>query len=160
MTSRALLRLILGAAVLWPGAGPARASAVPNAISCVAQSLADVRAVPVREHVGESGFAAYATYDPDGWPAITYAQAYFALPPVLQRFLSLHECGHLVLRTTNEIVANCYAVEQGHWSASELALIALSHRTMTRLPPQYGGSGPAFWAATKRKCPQFMVGDP
>ena len=105
---------------------------------------------------GASGFTAFASYDSDGWPAITYAPAFFSLPPIVQTFLSLHECGHLVLHTTDEFVANCYAVAQGHWNAEELSLIARSHLTVGRLPAQYGGSGDAFWSGTKAACPRYF----
>ncbi len=111
----------------------------------------------VRDHVGDpAGFTAYATYDADGWPSITYAPAFFVLPPTVQTFLSLHECGHLVLHTTNEFLANCYAIAQGDWTPDELALIERSHISVGALPSQYGGSGAAFWAKTKATCPSYF----
>lgn len=147
-----LLLLISGLAC-----GPARAEAirVPNARPCLAAAGPGGKAVRARERLGESGYMAYASFDPDGWPVITYARAYFALPPVLQTFLSLHECGHLVLKTTNEFRANCYALSNGSWTEADLALIATRHRMIGRLGPQYGGSGAAFWAGTVKACPQY-----
>lgn len=141
--------------VPWLGS-PSLAQSIPNARSCVATIPSTGQPVRVRAHVGASSFTAYASYDADGWPAITYAPRYFALPPTVQTFLSMHECGHLVLHTSNEFVANCYAMAQRHWRQDEIALIAASHLAVGRLPPQYGGSGAAFWAGTKRACPQFF----
>lgn len=132
------------------------AQPIPNAKTCVATLPETGQPVRVRDHVGPSGFVAFASYDPDGWPAITYAPAFFSLPPTVQTFLSLHECGHLVLHTTNEFLANCYAVAQGHWTADDLALIAQSHLSVGHLPSQYGGSGAAFWAGTKAACPSYF----
>ena len=135
---------------------PAFAESIPNAQTCVAALPGTGRPVAVRAHVGSSGFTAFASYDPDGWPAITYAPAFFSLPPTVQSFLSLHECGHLVLPTTNEFLANCYAISHGRWTEDDLALIERSHLSVGRLPPQYGGSGAAFWQGTKQTCPQFF----
>jgi hypothetical protein len=134
----------------------ASAQPIPNATACVAPLATTGQPVRVRDHVGPSGFTAYASYDPDGWPAITYAPSYFTLPPTVQTFLSLHECGHLVLHTTNEFLANCYAVAQGNWNENQLALIARSHLTVGQLPAQYGGSGAAFWEGTKQTCPSYF----
>ncbi len=134
----------------------ASAQPIPNAKTCVAILPETGQPVRVRDHVGPSTFVAFASYDADGWPAITYTPAFFALPPTVQTFLSLHECGHLVLHTTNEFLANCYAVAQGHWTADQLALIASSHLSVGDLPSQYGGSGAAFWQGTKAACPSYF----
>ncbi len=135
----------------------ASAQPIPNAQTCVAALSTTGEQVRVRDHVGHpTGFTAYATYDLDGWPSITYAPAFFTLPPTIQTFLSLHECGHLVLHTTDEFVANCYAVAQGHWTPAKLAWIALSHQSVGALPPQYGGTGIAFWNKTKETCPSYF----
>ena len=134
----------------------ALAQSIPNAKTCVATLLETGQPVRVRDRIGPSAFTAFASYDPDGWPAITYAPAFFALPPTVQTFLSLHECGHLVLHTTNEFVANCYAIAHGRWNWEELALIAQSHLSVGHLPAQYGGSGEAFWAGTKATCPAYF----
>lgn len=152
--SRVFVLLALLCACL-PGAR-ARAESIPNSRACTAAYRGTGQSVSVRERIGASGFAAYATYDPDGWPSITYAPAYFVLPPTVQTFLSLHECGHLVLTTTNEFEANCYAMAQRDWTREEIDLIALSHRSVGQIGPQYGGSGRAFWEGTKRLCPQYF----
>ena len=104
-------------ALLCLGVQPGRAEVVPNAEACTAATARNERAVSVQQHVGgESGFAAFPIYDADGWPAVTYTGAYLRLPPPVQRFLSLHECGHLVLKTANEAAANCYALAKVNWS--------------------------------------------
>lgn len=151
----------LALATLWgthaaSAAKGSEAGSIPNAPSCVATTFRTGKPVAARVRVGESGYTAYASYDPDGWPAITYASGYFQLPAVVQTFLSLHECGHLVLKTSNEFRANCYALEQGRWTRAELEVIAASHRAVGRIGPQYGGSGAAFWKGTELTCPQHF----
>lgn len=157
MSSRIVAAMLVGFALYFPSAF---AQPIPNAKTCVATLPGTGQPVRVRDHVGPSGFVAFASYDPDGWPAITYAPAYFSLPPTVQTFLSLHECGHLVLHTTDEFLANCYAVAQGHWTDEELAMIAQSHLSVGRLPAQYGGSGLAFWESTKATCPSYFQDGP
>ncbi len=130
---------------------------IPNAQACIVPpSQPGEPAGLALQRVGPSAFAAQATWGAGQPPTITYAPAYFRLPPMMQVFLSLHECGHLVLHTTNEFRANCYAVGHGNWTAAELDLIGRSHQALGPFGPQYGGSGAAFWAATERTCPQYF----
>lgn len=122
--------------------------------SCVARH-ANGSMVPVRERPGPSMFWAHAGWDPDGWPAITYGPAFFQLPPIMQRFTVLHECAHLVERTSNEFVANCRALmimRQQGLTLEDENYIAQFHGQIGPLGPQYGGSGAAFWAGTMRIC--------
>lgn len=122
--------------------------------SCMARH-ANGALVPVRERAGPSMFWAHAAWDPDGWPAITYGPPFFQLPPIMQRLTVLHECAHLVERTSNEFLANCKALsilrEQG-LSEEDEQYIAQFHVQIGPLGPQYGGSGAAFWAGTLRIC--------
>lgn len=122
--------------------------------SCVARH-ANGSMVPVRERAGPSMFWAHASMDPDGWPAITYGPPYFQLPPIMQRLTVLHECAHLVERTSNEFFANCKALSimrQQGLSAEDEQYIAQFHIQIGPLGPQYGGSGAAFWAGTQQMC--------
>jgi hypothetical protein len=73
----------------------------------------------------------------------------------MQRFASLHECGHLVLRTYDEFQANCHALRNGDWSAGDLAHIRSFHEGLGGLPANYGQSGAGFWQNTIRACPEF-----
>ena len=122
--------------------------------SCMARH-ANGSMVPVRERAGPSKFWAHASMDLDGWPAITYGPPYFELPPIMQRLTVLHECAHLVERTSNEFLANCRALSimrQQGLSAAEEQYIAQFHIQIGPLGPQYGGSGAAFWAKTQQMC--------
>lgn len=111
--------------------------------------------VPVRERSGPSMFWAHASWDPDGWPAITYGAAFFQLPPLMRSFTVIHECAHLVHQTNDEFFANCEALTELRrrgLSVSEESYIAGYHHRIGPLGPQYGGSGSAFWAGTLRAC--------
>ena len=147
------LMVLLGLGGIW---AQAKAGEIPNAPACIVSVSPAGQPVQALERRGGSGFAAYSTWGEGSWPTITYSPAYFALPPMMQTFLSLHECGHLVLRTTNEFLANCYAVGQGRWTKADLDRIGAAHEAIGATGPQYGGSGAAFWAGTKRTCPQYF----
>jgi hypothetical protein len=125
-----------------------------EAQSCTARH-ANGGLVAVRERPGPSMFWAHASMDPDGWPAITYGPTFYQLPPIMQRLTVLHECAHLVERTTNEFHANCKALsimrQQGLTMAEE-QYIKRFHIQIGSLGPQYGGSGAAFWAGTLQVC--------
>jgi hypothetical protein len=126
---------------------------VQNAASCSARDFSG-QMVPVRHRTGASKFFAHANWE-IGQPTITYGRAYFGLSPVMQRFASLHECGHLVLRTYDEFRANCHALRYGNWSAEELSHIRNFHERLGAMPANYGGSGPGFWRSTLRACPEM-----
>lgn len=130
---------------------------IPNARACmVPPGRPGNPAIQALQRVGPTAFAAEASWGVDYLPTITYSLAYFRLEPKIQLFLSLHECGHLVLRTTNEFQANCYAVTHAAWTETDLDLIGRRHEAVGLIPPQYGGSGHAFWAGTQKTCPQFF----
>lgn len=123
--------------------------------ACVAVHAGNGQLVAVRERPGQSMFWAHASWDPDGWPAITYGPPYFQLPPIMQRLTKLHECAHLVEQSSNEFLANCRAVQimrsQG-LTANDEGFIANFHQQVGSLGPQYGGSGAAFWYGTMQVC--------
>jgi hypothetical protein len=126
---------------------------IPNTRPCTAMHGFTGQPVPVLQMPGWSPFWAHAQWMMDGTPTITYGSAYFNLPSYMQVFTSIHECGHLVLRTTDEIEANCYAVFQGRWDPSTFQRIAAYHINFPLpLPPQYGGSGAEFWRLTMARC--------
>lgn len=127
-------------------------SATSASAWCGARHAYNGQIVQPRERPGPSMHWAHASYDPDGWPAITYGPTYYQLPPIMQIFTRLHECGHLAIPTTNELQANCYALRGRNWSQSELQFIANFHASVGPLPPQYGGSGAGFWTATLQNC--------
>lgn len=125
-----------------------------DAQSCIAPH-ANGNLVPVRERAGASMFWAHSSYDPDGWPSITYSPMFFQLPQIMQHMTILHECAHLVEQTANEFVANCKALSimrQQGLSRAEEEYIGQFHIQIGPLGPQYGGSGAAFWAGTLGLC--------
>jgi hypothetical protein len=112
---------------------------------------ANGQVVMARERTGPSPFWAHAALDPDGWPAITYSQTFFALPPLMQEFTRIHECMHLALPTSNEVHANCEALKvmrSRGLSLQQEQFIGTFHWSLGVIPPQYGGSGQTFWAWT------------
>jgi hypothetical protein len=126
---------------------------IPNAQPCVGRAL-NGNSMPAMQMVGPSNFWAQTSW-PGGIPTITYSQPYFQLPPLMQKFTSLHECGHASTQNLNEFAANCYALQKGHFTKAEVAQIAAFHQGVGPIGPQYGGSGAAFWAGTVAMCPQL-----
>lgn len=101
---------------------------------------------------GPSPNWAHANWLPDGTPMINYGPTYFSLPPAMQIFTSLHECGHIALPTLNEFQANCYALRRFAPSPEIFNFLAMFHQSLGALPPQYGGNGIAFWSGTLAAC--------
>lgn len=119
---------------------------------CMAPHKFTGQIVPAQEMPGPTGFfEAVSQYAPNGYPTITYGPQFLADPPLLQQFVRLHECAHLALPTSNEIAANCFALvnlrRQGLPPQFE-AFIMQYHIAKGSIPPQYGGSGMAFWQLT------------
>jgi hypothetical protein len=126
---------------------------IPDARSCVARHMGTGQLVNVRQRSGESRFWAHANWDMDGWPSITYGPVYYSLPSLVKKLTSAHECGHLVLRTLNEISATCFALENSNFSPDELEFLRDFHTNLGAIPSQYGGSGAAFWSSVADYCP-------
>ena len=111
--------------------------------------------VESRERAGMSMFWAHASWDPDGWPAITYGPMFYQLPDTMQKLTRLHECAHLTIPTMDEFAANCAALRvmrREGLSPAEEQYIGQFHMNIGVLPPQYGGSGLAFWNGTMQLC--------
>jgi hypothetical protein len=118
---------------------------------CYARHQVSGATVQARERAGPSSFWAHAGWDPDGWPAIVYGPAYFHLPLLVQQLTAIHECMHISVPTTDEFDANCRALQimrQRGLAKQQESLIAQVHINIGPLPPQYGGSGAAFWQGT------------
>lgn len=129
---------------------------IPNAVDCMGRHYVTGGFVEVRQRTGSSMHWAHAAWDADGWPAITYSSAYFQLPETMQKFTSAHECGHLSMPTTNEFLANCYALSELPLSRIERDFVGTYHRHLGPLPAQYGGSGSEFWARTVATCSELF----
>ena len=107
--------------------------------------------VAARERAGPSMSFAHASYDPDGWPAITYGPVFYEMPRLMQEFTKLHECMHLTMHTNDEVRANCEALltmRRRGLSPADEEFIARYHVQFPQMAAQYGGSGHAFWSAT------------
>ena len=127
---------------------------VANA-QCMARHAYSGQVVQARERNGPLNFWAYASFDPDGWPAITYSPAFYQLTPLMQEFTRRHECAHLAVPTSDEFMANCVALRSRMWSRPEIDHIAATHHAIGVQGPQYGGSGASFWQITLDYCPEF-----
>jgi hypothetical protein len=96
---------------------------------------------------------AISNYDGYGNPYIVLGASFFRLPEIMRAFTFMHECAHLVTRSPSEGQANCLALrvarEQGLTPEVE-AEIAKFHYGLGLMPPQFGGSGKAYWEATVR----------
>lgn len=133
---------------------PKISGAIPNSLPCSARGPGG-KLVDAKHRSGLSGYIAHSNWDAFGWPTITYSRTYFTLSPVVQRFTSLHECGHLSLGNRDEFVANCYALRNGNFTASEIAEIKGFHQRIGIMPSAYGGSGNGFWRRTIAVCSEF-----
>jgi len=153
------LLVTLSLSIIAEGVPQANAAAViPNAQPCIIPAeIPGKLAIRALQRVGFSHFAAEASWGAGNLPIITYSSLYFQLSPKMQLFLSLHECGHLVLRTTNEFRANCYAIAHAGWTERDLNLIGKVHEALGALPTQYGGNGHEFWSRTEKTCPQYFA---
>ncbi len=72
--------------------------------------------------------------------------------PIAMDFLFYHECAHAQLATSNEVQANCGALirmrQEGLLGAGQEQALGQFHQNLGAQPPQYLGSGAAFWQAT------------
>ncbi len=123
-------------------------------LTCYAPHAATGQVVPVRGMNGNAGgFWGFATYDHSGWPTIIFDVAQLIrLPFIVTRFTYYHECAHLTIPTKDEVVANCVGLKNmrraGHIDRQGEATIGRVMNSLPYLPPQYGGSGGAYWQAT------------
>ena len=73
--------------------------------------------------------------------------------------LAFHECAHARLPTSNEYVANAESIKQmqalGELLPGDLQWLAYFTSSLGAQPPQYGGSGAAFWQGTLQVLAQF-----
>ena len=128
---------------------------------CVAPNMSGQKVIAREARDPElRDFWASSSYDQNGHPIISYGALFSKLPPVVQRFSRLHECGHLVNKLSpDEFEANCYALKAGRFSKRQVAEIADYFKQMPVLGLEYGGSGAAFWAGTVRRCPELADPD-
>jgi hypothetical protein len=105
------------------------------------------------QHNNSLRFWAYSTWDGAGHPLMIFNMAVLSqLPPIVTRFAFYHECAHLVLRSTDEVQANCEALKQmrahGELSRADELLLQQEHYRLTALGSRYLGTGRALWDAT------------
>ncbi|MFL6797327.1 MAG: hypothetical protein ACJ8F3_07935 [Xanthobacteraceae bacterium] len=98
-------------------------------------------------------FWAYSTWDGSGQPMMIFNPAALAqVAPIVTRFAFYHECAHLVLRSTDELQANCEALKRmrarRELAAGDEATLKQEHYRLTGLGQQYLGTGKALWDAT------------
>lgn len=121
--------------------------------TCFGRNLITGQIVQAEEVIGPTAGNAYAvsTWLPNGWPIITYGPRFFQLRPLLKSFVKIHECAHLSIPTSDEVLANCTALRNMRHhglSKDEEDEIADWTRLEGVIGLQYGGTGAAFWDAT------------
>ena len=92
-------------------------------------------------------------YDGAGWPTIVFNRSQLDLyPPFVALFAYHHECAHLTVPTTDEVLANCEGLiamrRAGEITPALEEVLRDIHYSLPDLGPKYGGSGRAFWDAT------------
>jgi hypothetical protein len=150
--NRKLVFLLLLVATCVSG----HSQSIPNSLPCTTGRALDGSPVITRQVVGFSQAWAQTSWQ-GGFPIITYGEMYFRLPPLIQRFTSIHECGHASTGNPNEFAANCFALKHGGFSDSDIQEIGVFYESLPgNYPPQYGGSGRAFWEGTVEMCPELV----
>jgi hypothetical protein len=145
-----------GAASREPANRSRERGSSPDDVTCRARSAFNGQPVPAREQAGSTGGAYAVSNWIGGWPVITYGPRFSSLSPLEQRFTRIHECAHLSIPTTSEIVANCTALRtlRGRGLSEEQERqIARWHKAEGSVGPQYcngdiGCTGAAFWELT------------
>lgn len=151
----AIMGAMLGVSTPVAFSPPLAAQPVPgivNAQQCLAPNRYTGQIQAAVHMSGPTKFWAQADWLPNGAPIVIYGNNYFTLPPIMQIFTSMHECGHLSLFTANEFQANCYALKRFSPTVGDFNFLAQFHSAIGVLPPNYGGSGVAFWNGTLAVC--------
>lgn len=144
-------------ALLWPHA-PAvartqRDLANPAHVQCIGKNRLSGNVEAPIESYGDPAGRAYAViyFHPAlGTAHIIYGPRYRTIAPLLQSFITRHECQH-ANGVQDEIVANCLALTQMRslgLTLEQETQIASWHRAEGTIDPRYGGSGAAFWELT------------
>jgi len=128
---------------------------IPNVHQCVGFNYFTHQPMQVWQITGNDPAWAISNWNRvSGIPYTEYTQMYFALPPLMQKLTTYHECAHHSIPTGDEFLATCWALHQLRFSKSELAQIASFHQNYQGpVGPQYGGSGAALWAGVVAMCP-------
>ena len=92
-------------------------------------------------------------YDGAGWPIIMFNRSQLDLyPPIVELFAYHHECAHLTIPTTDEVLANCEGLiamrRAGDITLALEEVLRDIHYLLPDLGLEYGGSGREFWGAT------------
>lgn len=152
-------RVILGLCLLFLMSGLVsigQTQSIPNAVPCLGRTANGMSAQVIQNTGPVNAWA--MTMWPNGIPMTTYGPMYFKLPPLIQRFTSLHECGHASTGDPNEFHANCFALQHGGFSQEQIQQIGRFYTNwLGSIPPQYGGTGTAFWAGTMAACPAIFT---
>ena len=96
---------------------------------------------------------AISNYDGYGNPYIVFGASFFRLPEIMRAFTFMHECAKLMTRSPSDLQANCLAlkVARDNGLTPEVEQeIAKFHYNLGLMPPQFGGSGKAYWDATSQ----------
>src|SRR5215831_12596538 len=81
--------------------------------ACYASIAGNGPEVKALEIDGPSNHWAHAFFNPfSGQPTIVYSPTFYTLPSLVRRFTRKHECCHLTIPTTDEIEANCCALDE------------------------------------------------
>ena len=118
---------------------------------CHAPHLATGENVPVAGVNGYAGgFWGYATFNSQGWPVIIFdVNQLRRYPLIVARYTYYHECAHLKLPTTDEVLASCEGLQRmrnnGDITQADERILRDVHYSLQILGPQYGGSGKVFW---------------
>ena len=107
------------------------------------------------ESYGDPPGRAYAViyfHPAHGTAHIIYGPRYRTIAPLMQSFITRHECQH-ANGVQDEIAANCKALTQMRGlglTAEQEEQIGRWHGAEGTIDPRYGGSGAAFWELTLR----------
>ena len=128
----------------------------PGGYQCIVRHPVTARKMAVPQLHEDGDFEISARWSPKLDPTMVYGNQFQALPPLYQRLVQHHECGHLDMRTGNEFLAECYAMrrlaEDGLLTAANTKVLRDGICSLGELGAKQGGSGEAFWQETRRLC--------
>ena len=128
----------------------------PGGYQCIVRHPVTAQKIAVPQLHEDSEFEIAARWSRGLDPTMVYGNQFRALPPLFQRLVQHHECGHLDLRTSNEFLAECYALrrmsEDGLLTAANTRILRDEICSLGELGKKQGGSGVAFWEETRKLC--------
>ena len=151
-----ILLLAASLASLLSSPASAQPTVGPDGFQCLVRHPVTARRIAVPQLQEDGDFEITARWSQTRPPMMVYGKQFPALPPLFQRLMQHHECGHIEMRTSNEFLANCYALrglaEDGLLTPANTTILRDEMCSLGELSQKQGGSGVAYWEETRKLC--------